>query len=125
MAIRDEIEARLTAATPGPWEHGTSDFRDSDSHSVYDSNHKVLAFVGFGATEGVRPANDAEFIAHAPEDIRELLAENDVLRALAHIGREQYDRAQALEKENARLQRLVEMLEHPEMWDQNPSTYPS
>lgn len=65
-----EIENRLNAATPGPWE-------------VYRNDREVTMWVlsGDGALEcylgylGNRPENDAEFIAHSPSDVAYLLAE--------------------------------------------------
>ena len=65
-----EIEARLAAATPGPW-------------NVYRNDREVNMWVlsGDGSLEcnlgylGNRPENDAEFIAAAPADVAYLLAE--------------------------------------------------
>lgn len=60
-----EIAAREAAATPGPWR------QRSDAGIVTDADGQPLAVFG---TSGPHCA-DAEFIAHAPEDVRWLLAE--------------------------------------------------
>lgn len=76
----DEIEARRKAATPGPWTphaetyphlviQGPKGVHPSDAEGVISTN---LA---------VNEAADAAFIAHAPEDVRVLVAEVRRLRA--------------------------------------------
>lgn len=87
------IEARLNAATPGPW---TSEM-DADKKAtardwreVWAGSNAVVVADGYerhsaGETEtvyGVRiRAANAELIAHAPEDLRALLAEVRRLRS--------------------------------------------
>ena len=76
------IEARLAAATPGPWK--TQDFvdappEDAGSAVVKQGNGGLVAYaLRSGAVKHEwydKPQcdADAEFIAHAPEDIRALL----------------------------------------------------
>lgn len=75
----DAIEARANAATPGPWKlwgmtvmtdrHGTGDVADCDD----------IAFTA-DPDRGLRTFN-ADFIAHAREDIPALVAEVRRLRA--------------------------------------------
>lgn len=63
----DEIRARLEAATPGPWAAHTCGCVLSQTDTVvFDTSNAV----------------DATFIAHAPTDIENLLAENDRLKAV-------------------------------------------
>ncbi len=64
-----EIQARLSAATPGPWKtirHDLSLYVEAESGEGLQAN---LGYVGN------RPDNDAEFIASAPADVAYLLAE--------------------------------------------------
>ena len=64
-----EIEARLVAATPGPWKtvrYDLSLYVEAESGELNPIN---LGYVGN------RPENDAAFIAHAPADVAYLLAE--------------------------------------------------
>ena len=68
-----EIEARLAAATPGPWEVRTDDLTD-DVDVVHDQEHvSFVASCGHKAQPGIYA--DAEFIANAPADVAYLLAE--------------------------------------------------
>ena len=68
-----EIEARLEAATPGPWDFDTIP-ETGESRVVVRSNTGDPMLDVSVATHGVR-AEDAKFIAHAPEDIRALIEE--------------------------------------------------
>ena len=66
----DAIRARAEAATPGPW--------DSDGYSVGANDDWVAHIPGYDPGEGAgnpRREPDAEFIAHAREDVPALLAE--------------------------------------------------
>ena len=83
------IEARLAAATPGPWK--TQDFvdappEDAGSAVVKQGNGGLVAYaLRSGAVEHEwydKPQcdADAEFIAHAPEDIRALIDEVKAVR---------------------------------------------
>ena len=74
-----EIEARLAAATPGPWDVETIP-ETGESRVVVRSNTGDPMLDVSVAPHGVR-AEDAEFIAHAPEDIRALIAEVKRLEA--------------------------------------------
>ena len=71
------IEARLAAATPGQWDVDTIP-ETGESRVVVRSNTGDPMLDVSVATHGVR-AEDAEFIAHAPEDIRALI---DVVKAV-------------------------------------------
>jgi hypothetical protein len=65
-----EIEARLAAATPGPWDWGSLPEAGKEGLRVY----KPVPF-SVGATIAQlrkTDSKDAEFIAHAPGDIRRL-----------------------------------------------------
>jgi phage host-nuclease inhibitor protein Gam len=65
-----EIQARLEAATPGPWA------LVDRLGVIYECQSEISVIeVDANVNEG-----DAEFIAHAPEDIRRLLDEIDQLR---------------------------------------------
>ena len=68
-----EIEARLEAATQGPWDVETIP-ETGESRVIVRSNTGDPMLDVSVAPHGVR-AEDAEFIAHAPEDIRALLDE--------------------------------------------------
>ena len=74
------IEVRVSSATPGPW---TATCRDMDQQS---GRHSGLGWEIEGPPEPILRgqfalAEDAQFIAHAREDIPALLAEVDRLRA--------------------------------------------
>ena len=68
-----EIEARLAAATPGPWDVETIPETGESRVFVRSNTGDPMLDVSV-APHGVR-AEDAEFIAYAPEDIRALIAE--------------------------------------------------
>ena len=72
------IEARLETATQGPWDVETIP-ETGESRVVVRSNTGDPMLDVSVATHGVR-AEDAEFIAHAPEDIRALLDEVKAVR---------------------------------------------
>ena len=74
------IEARLEAASPGPW---TAQPFEDEGSPIVGSGHEV-GLVAYALRAGAvcdkwydKPQceADSEFIAHAPEDIRALLAE--------------------------------------------------
>ena len=67
------IEARLEAATQGPWDFDTIP-ETGESRVVVRSNTGDPMLDVSVAPHGVR-AEDAEFIAYAPEDIRALIYE--------------------------------------------------
>ena len=70
----EAIEARLRAATPAPWRDGHDG--PNDPSFVDDSDGEPVAEV-YG---GCLCRKNAEFIAHAPEDVGRLLAEVKRLR---------------------------------------------
>ena len=82
------IKERLENITPGPWMSNETEvftfapnLEGGEVHTVQDSYPR----------SGYDPIADAEFIAHAPEDIRHLLAENMALtNALVNIAKETY-----------------------------------
>lgn len=69
MTRLDEIRARLEAATPGPWEAYHARFPNAYGEGFWrvDGPHER----GY---EGGFERADADLIAHAPEDLRLLLA---------------------------------------------------
>jgi hypothetical protein len=80
----EAIKARLAAASPGPWHHGSVDDR---LHAVFDANADgeicTLYDVdgeGFPADAFQGDAANAELIAHAPTDLAALVAEVERLR---------------------------------------------
>ena len=67
-AVRlQEIKSRLDAATPGPW-------RTVRGHDELRGRYQVEGRI-IVAGKNLMKAEDAELIAHAPEDLRFLLAE--------------------------------------------------
>jgi hypothetical protein len=102
----DEIKARLEAATPGEWVH-----KNHPQH--YDIQY-TATIMGRSVTQAWKPFfeyantdNDAEFIAHAPQDIEYLLGEVARLRAENANGKELLELANGyndeIKAENARL----------------------
>lgn len=82
---RAQIEARLSAATPGPWRVG---YWSPDEPEVNAILAEEQTFVVCADEDPIKPA-DANLIAHAPDDLRWLLdalaeaeAERDALAAL-------------------------------------------
>lgn len=70
MSDLDAIEARLNAATPGPWER-----------FVWDREHLIKRRNGGCIIDAVGMSKEnAEFVAHAPADIATLLREVGDLR---------------------------------------------
>ncbi len=85
-AIRDHVEA----ATPGPWEAGTA-FCCPDCGWVDGPKRTVCPVYEGTKRTHTLDANDAEFIAHAREDVPALLMEVerlqtdvDLLKSLKH-----------------------------------------
>ena len=74
MMNLDEIKARANAATEGPWDYYRAHYA-SGYHTIYQK-HEMGDFDV--ATEASK--SDAEFIAHAREDIPALVAEVERLR---------------------------------------------
>jgi hypothetical protein len=76
------IRARLAAATPGPWVRQSSDDGASDpwwidTHASPEGPEPVWAPPQYPVSEA-----DADFIAHAPDDIAALLAVAQAAEAL-------------------------------------------
>lgn len=72
----DDIRRRLAAATPGPWHsywvRGHGDDYEEYSVTLTDATREICGYANKA---------DADLIAHAPDDIATLLADNDRLRA--------------------------------------------
>ena len=73
----DAIAARANAAQPGPWLRYTQ----SDHASLRSSNGEMVAGTFGWEWGGIEHEADADFIAHAREDVPALLAEVRRLRA--------------------------------------------
>ena len=82
MKRLDEIEARTTAATEGPWEAEHHYNRLTGKHVVSEIP-RVAECEGNGAG-GLDHAEDAEFISHARQDVPALVA---ALRAVLEVHR--------------------------------------
>lgn len=72
-----EIKTRVEAATPGPWEFLKNEFNTEDDNgdhigSIRSSEWWIAAIDDLGVEEGAEA--NAIFIAHAREDVEELLA---------------------------------------------------
>jgi len=74
-----EIEARLHAATEGPWHRGQGYEQEDPGHYIYSAQDNIGLIV-YADAEGIIREVDREFIAHAPSDIRWLLDEVKRLR---------------------------------------------
>lgn len=75
MINKDGIKARLGAAMPGPWKVGYSMDIESLGRSIDAADDCVIEPNIFLAMD------DADFIAHAPTDIADLLAEVERLES--------------------------------------------
>lgn len=80
----DAIKGRLEQATPGPWHQGP--------HYRADIESRYGRVAECGVTRGQQAVANAAFIAHAPEDIADLLAEVERLRQ----ERDRYENAQCV-----------------------------
>ena len=89
-----EIEARLEAATQGPWDVETIP-ETGESRVIVRSNTGDPMLDVSVAPHGVR-AEDAEFIAHAPEDIQALIDEVTDLRMKLEAAQFQIEEVKAL-----------------------------
>ena len=85
MTRLDEIKKRAEAASPGPW-----DFRsglgwfDVHAHPYLHNSGNVLISVHNGTPENKR---DADFIAHAREDVPWLLAQLEAAQNVVEAAR--------------------------------------
>ena len=82
----EPIKERLAAATPGPWDADGTEVSQHWSRpepwlTIATNEVDCMAYCYGGRGRGVERVEDAEFIAHAPEDIRALLAEVKRLQA--------------------------------------------
>lgn len=78
------IRARVDAATPGPWESERTDPGEHDQGFLIDRMGAGMASSLVAGTydHGDRAAANAEFIAHARDDVPRLLAVVDAVLAL-------------------------------------------
>ena len=90
----DAIEQRANAATEGSWEYdGCGEIIQHFSlpepwATVVSTDVACMAYCYGGSAAGVERDEDAEFIAHARDDVPALLAEVRRLRAMEQRGRE-------------------------------------
>lgn len=68
-----QIQARLDAATPGPWEDRVDD--RTDEVDVFHDQEQVSFVASCGDKSQPRVLADAMFIANAPEDVAFLLSQ--------------------------------------------------
>ncbi|MDX3249009.1 hypothetical protein [Streptomyces sp. ME18-1-4] len=73
----DDIQARANAATPGPWER-YENYGPTFFANIRGSHLLGVGDFNFGV--GEQAEADEEFVRHAPEDVRTLLAEVRRLR---------------------------------------------
>lgn len=110
-----EIEARASAATPGPWVHDTV-----QSESAVICGHAPGVVCEW--RKGAAAFDDCDFIAHAREDVPALIAEVRRLQELTK-GAEQMsydiedyvrvrDRMNAYRQDNDRLRALIKQAEY-------------
>ena len=74
---RAEIEERLAAATPGPWRTGMLYNCNVDRDVIADN--VAVCHINRSELGTEQEAIDADFIANAPADIHDLLADNAAL----------------------------------------------
>ncbi len=104
MAMFDleAIKARIEAATTGPWTHEIGEYSgdnwligslylgtglDNNTHTVHVTTDHIHASELWGEGAG----GDADFIAHAREDVPALVAEVERLQAEAEAVREKVE----------------------------------
>lgn len=68
----DQIRERLDNATPGPWDHIESTYRDRPAHRIGNPDINVDVALVWRWGDSLSLAT-AEFIAHAPDDVAWLL----------------------------------------------------
>lgn len=69
-----EIRERLEGATPGPWQAISSGREHGDHWYVTDAGEAIASIHASDGEDEDQREPDAEFIAHAPDDIAYLLA---------------------------------------------------
>lgn len=82
----EAIEARANAATEGPWEADNTEVmqhwsRPEPWQPIATNEVACMAYCYGGSARGIENEADAEFIAHAREDVPALIAEVRRLRA--------------------------------------------
>ena len=92
----DAIEQRANAASEGPWEHeGVGEiiqhFSLPEPATIVSTDVACMAYCYGGSAAGVERDEDAEFIAHARDDVPALLAEVRRLRATEQRVRELHE----------------------------------
>lgn len=82
MKQYDEIEARCRTATPAPWsvkkKNGENSIVDADGLAIIEADYEHIDFGKIECFTQIKN-NNAEFIAHAREDVPALLREIAVL----------------------------------------------
>lgn len=98
----DAIEQRAAAATPGPWwvvRDNADGFYGEDAYNVHGGENVAIAQGGpvedGGPDVGACDRADAEFIAHAREDVPALVAEVKRLHADVRWANERSERLAA------------------------------
>lgn len=79
MSLLEEIEARLAAATPGPWEWVPSTV-EGGSHVLGGAGEQGFPVLRTASAAYALP-RDAALIAHAPSDLTALVAVVKAVRA--------------------------------------------
>jgi hypothetical protein len=90
------IRKRAEASSSGPW-HTYENYRKNNSEIITNSRHAFVAKVFTGQT-------DAEFIAHARQDVPALLAEVERLRVIENMHEE------AIAEDHATKERLLDII---------------
>jgi hypothetical protein len=82
------IKARAEAATPGPWAAGTDAYAELHPWELSISRQYPLIEMDTNGQGG----HDAQFIAHAREDVPALIAEVEMLRTIIADVAEKFER---------------------------------
>lgn len=108
----DAIRERVGGITDGPWSYWSG--RDYRENCVKSDSREDAPTVA----EVIPEADDAVFIAHAPQDITDLLADNEQLRA-------DNERLRArLTVDDAMVERAARESYGPQRWDRILSEWP-
>lgn len=75
----DSIRSRLAAATPGPWKISEIEAR-MGVLKIMSNKRPIATAAYYMGSEDVEVEHNADFISHAPEDIRLLLERVETLR---------------------------------------------
>lgn len=82
---RREIAARVAAATSGPWASGWDDEESVNNDEwplIRSGSESVVAGMWYDGPRGACTREDADLIAHAPQDLADLLADADACDVL-------------------------------------------